>query len=272
MTPDPNWFKTINCADIEDVAAMGALIAEAMGEAKVLHLTGSPIRDNPLDFWLSAGSRLGPHFETRFGAWQDVQFNPDVFEFRHSKTGQPLHTDGAYVSDSPDYGLFYCARQAQAGGATRFIDAATVAELAGASDPTLLDELRSIPVRFGKPAETNEDPGTHRPVLLEIDGRLTIAWNSYQVAPGQGEIVERLKTRFRTFLDGIEDSGAVSAVRWAANEAAIFKDDEVLHGRAAFEAERAGDRVIWKTYFRRGGAGSPAGHSRSDAVQPAARA
>jgi alpha-ketoglutarate-dependent taurine dioxygenase len=250
------WLRTIDCARIDD-AAIGRLIADAMREARVLRLTGSPQRDDALAFWKSAGAHLGEHQPTLYGDWQDVRFEPDVFQFRHSKTGQPLHTDGAYVSEPPHYCVFYCAQPAQIGGATFFVDAETIAALARADDPGLLDALRTVPVNFGKPAETADNPGQRRPILQEVEGRLTIAWNFYQVTPGQSATVQQLRQRFREFLDRVETSDAVVEIDWTAHEAVFFKEDEVLHGRRAFEAERAGDRVIWKTYFKRGGPRAP---------------
>ena len=182
------------------------------------------------------------------GVWMDVRFEPDRPDtYRHHKVGQPLHSDGAYSPPelAQDIALFYLERQAPTGGESLFVDAATVAEHARAHAPQLHSALTSLPVRFGKAGE----PGRATTILSSKDGRLKINWNYFRVLPGQGRAVDALREDFRSFLDEMVEAGVVESFRLQQGDAVFFRDDEVLHGRRDFEAERSGDRLLWKTYF-----------------------
>jgi len=141
--------------------------------------------------------------------------------------------------------LFYLERQAQAGGESLFVDAATVAERARALRPDLYEALTRLPVHFGKAGA----PGRTTTILAIRDGRLKINWNYFRVLPGQGEAVDRLREDFRDFLEQMIVDGAVESFRLDEGDAVFFRDEEVLHGRRDFAAERSGDRLLWKTYF-----------------------
>ena len=256
---DGAWFRLCDGAGLGR-DALRALVGEAVGPAQVVHVTGArPERSmDPLAFWLGVGEALGPNAGliedsmsgelTSAAHWMDVRFEPDRSDsYRHHKVGQPLHTDGAYVAkaEARELGLFYLERQAEAGGESLFVDAATVAAAAAARDPALLAALTSVPVRFGKGA----GPDRVSPILREEEGRLKINWNYFRVRAGQGEAVAGLRERFAAFLDDLVQRGEARAFRLQPGEAVFFLDEQVLHGRKAFAAERSGDRVLWKTYF-----------------------
>jgi len=255
---DKAWLK------VEDVAAMDAealraLVRAELADACVLRLRNARPAGEPLAFWRRVGEGVGVASDVIEdsvtgrpkvvpGAWMDVRFEPDRPDtYRHHKVAQPLHSDGAYLA--PEYAqeivLFYLERQARLGGESLFVDAATVAEHARASAPALYDALATLPVQFGKAGE----PGRTTTILSERNGRLKINWNYFRVLSGQGEAVDCLREDFRLFLERMIEDGVVACFRLDEGDAVFFHDEEVLHGRQDFVAERSGDRLLWKTYF-----------------------
>jgi alpha-ketoglutarate-dependent taurine dioxygenase len=255
------WLKAVDAAAL-DMDALRALVRQEMTDTRVLRLCGVKPSGDPLPFWRRVGETLGPasdliedsltgRAKIAPGAWMDVRFEPDRPDtYRHHKVGQPLHTDGAYGPQDQicEIALFYLERQAPAGGESLFVDAETVAERVSALAPKLYDALTTLPVQFGKAGA----PGRTTTVLSQRDGRLKINWNYFRVLPGQGDAVEALREDFRLFLEALVEDGAVECFRLCEGDAVFFRDEEVLHGRRDFAAERSGDRLLWKTYFRPG--------------------
>lgn len=254
---DP-WYVNADATGL-DLRGVCALVARAMPGAKTLHVGGAPPAGDPLAFWRSVGETLGRNADLiensatgelteTGGQWMDVRFEPDRADtFRHANVGQPLHSDGAYVAKTQarEIALFYMARQADDGGDSLFVDADTVAAYARHHDPALHDQLFSVPVRFGKGAGLSRTV----PILRVEHGRTKINWNYYRVLQDQGEAVAALREAFRTFLEQMIAARAANSFRLETGDAVLFRDDEVLHGRAAYAARESGDRLLWKTYF-----------------------
>lgn len=261
--PETSWFATASAAGL-DVAGAQSLLAQRIGDVCALRLTGADGGAAPLSFWKTVGEALGRNagliedsdsgeLTADSGEWMDVRFEPDKLDaYRHAKVGQPLHTDGAYVArqDAREIALFYMARQAARGGESLIVDAETVARCAAARDADLHRRLTSLPLKFGK----NSGAPRITPILRREAGRLKINWNYFRVLPDQGEACARLREDFRAFLEGMIARGEVTTFRLDSGDALFFKDDEVMHGRAAFDAEQSGDRLLWKTYFTTSGA------------------
>lgn len=253
-----NWLKVIDAAAL-DREALRALVQAEMSDVRVLRLCNVRPAGDPLAFWRGVGEAVGPSSDAVEdsvtgqlkivpGAWMDVRFEPDRADtYRHHKVGQPLHSDGAYVprAYAQEVALFYLERQASSGGESLFVDAATVAEHARAQ-PGLYEALTTLPVRFGKAGGA----GRTSTILSRRDDRLKVNWNYFRVLPGQGEAVDRLREDFRLFLERMVEDGAVESFRLDEGDAVFFRDEEVLHGRRDFAAERSGDRLLWKTYFK----------------------
>jgi len=252
-----SWLKVLEVAGL-DAEALRQVAPAAMADACVVRLRHATPKGDPLDFWRRVGEAFGVGTElledssgvpkVAPGAWMDVRFEPDRADtYRHHKVGQPLHSDGAYAPADylQEFGLFYLARQARSGGESLFVDAATVAERARRLAPELLEALTTLPVHFGKAGQ----PGRTTTILFVRDGRLRINWNYFRVLPGQGEAVDRLREDFRVFLEEMVDQDAVQSFRLEEGDAVFFRDAEVLHGRRDFDAEKSGDRLLWKTYF-----------------------
>ena len=249
------WFQHLDASDLSE-AALGGLIPARMAQVKVLRVSGVSPHGDPRDFWQMIGETLGRCAQTLEdsitgeeiqapGGWMDVRFEPDRLDtYRHAKVGQPLHSDTAYGTAIQDIGLFYLQKQASSGGESLFVSAGTVVDYLRAHAPDLLERLLTTPMRFGKGKATRTTT-----ILRQVGGRTKINWNWFRVLPDQGEAVAALREDFKLLLEAMTADGAVAAFRLQAGDAVFFRDDEVLHGRKAYDAEVSGDRLLWKTYF-----------------------
>jgi len=256
MRASVDWF-TVYDGNGNDADALGGNIRRELSRHSVVRVVNTVPSEDPLKYWMRVGTSLGRSVETvedgdtgeprlGNGAWMDVRFEPGRHDtFRYHNTGQPLHTDGAYDSESGDLALFYMARQAVGGGSSLFVDAATVAAIAQQEDRALFEALTTVPIRFGKPGNI----GRIVPILRYSGQSIRINWNYYRVLPDQGEQIAWLRERFRVFLEHLVESGRVTEFMLCDGDAVLFKDEEVLHGRQAYAAESSGDRLLWKTYF-----------------------
>jgi hypothetical protein len=255
---DRGWFQTLDGAG-QDATSLGRATAERMASACALRVRNATPQGPALNFWKTVGEALGRNagliedsasgeLTAEGGEWMDVRFEPDRLDaYRHAKVGQPLHTDGAYVArqDAREMVLFYMERQADEGGESLMIDAEGLARHAQAVAPELYVRLTTLPVKFGK----NSGAPRVTPILRTEAGRRKVNWNYFRVLPDQGAEAAALREDFRAFLETMIEQGQVPEFRLESGEALFFRDDEVLHGRRAFEAKESGDRLLWKTYF-----------------------
>jgi alpha-ketoglutarate-dependent taurine dioxygenase len=251
------WFEHLGAAGLSDTA-LADLIARRMGTLKVLRVSGAaPKAVDPRDFWQRMGETLGRCAQIledsitgeeveASGGWMDVRFEPDRLDtYRHANVGQPLHCDTAYGTALQNIGLFYLEKQASRGGESLFVSAQAVTDYVGRADPGLLARLFATEVKFGKGRACRTTP-----ILRQSSGGVKINWNWFRVLSDQGEGVAALREDFKVLLERmILDEDAVMAFRLDEGDAVFFRDDEVLHGRKAYDAAVSGDRLLWKTYF-----------------------
>ena len=238
---------------------VAAQIAEALRRSVVVHVCPDAAVDEPLNYWEDVIGRIGSTgvvSEDESGKqleeksiWADVRFDPRYNQsFRYFNSAQPLHTDRADLDEHFNTAFFYCAKQASSGGATLFLDVEDLVQVLKEENFSLYEDLTTTPVNFSKLGRA----GKTCPIIDVDSGGLRVNWNYYRVAPDQGETIDELRERFHQFLNSrFVDQGAVVALRLEAHESVFFRDTRVLHGRHAYEAEIAGDRLIWKCYFAR---------------------
>jgi alpha-ketoglutarate-dependent taurine dioxygenase len=235
-------------ADAGPVGTARAL-RDALHSHRVTRVVGGPSGEGALERWAAIWKPIGrmdlrgenPHTLERFEAiWSDIRYDPadNGRTYRHSDTGQPFHTDGAYNADPPDLLIFYCEKQAEEGGETTFIDGPALVSILAAERPQLLDGLRTVPVRFQK----GSSPGQALPIIKEDAFGPLFDWNETRVVPGQGQRVEQLVSEFATFLkERFADGRDVLGLKLTVGESLFCHDRRLLHGRRAFR----GDRCLW---------------------------
>ncbi len=178
--------------------------------------------------------------------WAEIRYNaeiPDDVAFRHSKNAQPFHTDESYVSSPAGIMLFYCVNAAPSGGETNYMSGRGLVDYLRGEQPELLEQLQTTDVRYSKAADYK-----HRPILtIDDDGAVDLNFNYYCADPDQDENALKLNQRFFDFLQHDLPDELVYPVGLRPGDSVAWRDDLVLHGRNAFEAEATSDRLIWKT-------------------------
>lgn len=232
-------------------------LAEAVRQHKVLHIKGVERRGEKdlLAFYDALTELAGDCSYLAEDAktdsrnnqkWFEIRFDPSIPNaYRHSANGQPLHTDGSYISNQPPVTFMFCVNSAPSGGATIFLDADDVVELLQEHDPQLLKELQRTEITFAKVGDQKR-----RKVIDRDEEGLRMNWNYYCVAPGQGEHVDNLRERFFAFQkEVLQTSERVISVALQPGEAVTFQDERVLHGREGFEAHQVNDRFLYKAFM-----------------------
>ncbi len=249
-------FGTIEY-DGSGVEAFAPRVAEAVRQYKVLHIKGIDKRgeEDLLNFYDALTERAGDCSYLAEDAktdsrnnqkWFEIRFDPSIPNaYRHSANGQPLHTDGSYISDQPPITFMFCVNSAPKGGATIFLDADDVVELLQTHDPDLLEALENTEITFAKVGDKKR-----RKVIERDDEGLRVNWNYYCVAPGQGEHIEELRERFFAFQkEVLQTSDRLISVALQPGEAVTFQDERVIHGREGFEAKKVNDRFLYKAFM-----------------------
>jgi len=181
------------------------------------------------------------------GKWLEVCFDPNIEgAFRHSKNHQPLHTDFSYIEPTPDFTLMYCVNAAPSGGETVFIDGPQLKAILQEQVPDLYQALVAKPYIFKK-TFVNGVKARVEKVIDDSKDPLQLNWNYYCIDRDQpAEDIEVLE-RFHSFLEEHVMFKHVKGVRLQPNEAVIWHDGLILHGRNAYEAEKLADRCLMKT-------------------------
>lgn len=225
-------------------------LREDLRDSKIVHLTDVPFTDDVVSLYESLIGSLGQLLkkgervdEPMFvdNQWLDVRYDARMANaFRHSNTEQPLHTDGAYVSDF-DYDIVFliCLQQADHGGETVFLDGEQFVDRLSERDSTLLSNLESTPVRFSKGRMGHKTV----PIIRRDAEGVIINWNQFRVANDNPSEVIELAQKFQAIVEGeMRDGANLVPIRLSEGEAVFFQDHRVLHGRRAF----VGDRCLFK--------------------------
>lgn len=179
--------------------------------------------------------------------WMEIRYDddvPDMKAYRHSKNGQPLHTDESYVDDPADIMVFYCVNKATAGGETNYVDVFELIELLRSIDPALLEELTTVPLTYKK----SELRRCRKIIDLEGKNGPSVNYNYYCIDPEASEKERQLNQRFFDFLElHVRGSYIEHPVALRPSEGVLWWDHFVLHGRRPFHARKTDDRLIWKT-------------------------
>jgi alpha-ketoglutarate-dependent taurine dioxygenase len=242
------FFQEIEYQKELGSTGLGSIIKNMLKSTKVIHVTNINV-ENVHDLYENACKTIGkiiPMEEDLVTGnktqclWTDIRYLPKVSDsFSHSNTRQPLHTDGSYESNAPNISMFYCIEQAKFGGATVFIDGEVLYEFIKEDRPEILYRLQNIPVLFSKGNDSKEKP-------IFNSNRWT--WNYYRAS------CQHDKDLVKDFHDLLEsrivNSGILHHVNLKRNEAVLFQDEKVIHGRNAFVGNRWLKKtgIIWEEH------------------------
>lgn len=183
--------------------------------------------------WIEVAIRKGDSTVTKLRPTTQEQANPSSLSATHGRGEQPLHTDGAHLSEPPDVVLLYAEEPNET--------------------PTLLwtPEIRGEgqpPLVPGRPSHAADG------VFLVRSGNdrfLTTAYtdaNGYRYDPGcMTPCDQRARSVVRHFQEA-----QTSALRHAwslPNQVLVINNHNVLHARAAVSEEDTG-RVLTRIAYR----------------------
>jgi len=241
--------------DPANLASTAASVLEAWSSALVVTITPSvqladvratydallPMIGTP--HYLAEDARIANRYSQRTGElWTEVRYDPAIRNsYRNSSNAQPLHTDGSYIPTFPNATLMCCVASADNGGETVFISAEELVAALETERPDLLDALQQVPMPHTR--------GDHRtlPVIRRHGAEPLLNWNYFCVAADCEPCVAELRQQFFDYLrDSVAVKSALMPIKLMPGDAVVWKDDRMLHGRNAFQADRPGRRFLWK--------------------------
>lgn len=260
-------LTTLEFAPDEAPSRIADEVRAVFRSSKVIHITGpkpqGDLRDYYWEFFEEVGEplplaedvKLGDRDQQRSGSfWAEVRYDPTIPNaYRHTANAQPLHTDGSYISStgldhesSPTAvgtGFLGCVAMPESGGATTFIDAEDLVDVLRAEASELLDRLQSMDLPHARSGDRKVEK-----VIRYLGDLPLVNWNYYCVDTEVGEAEQRLREDFFQFLQASPGVAAkLKRVKLSPGDAVLWKDDQVLHGRDAFDPDKPSDRFLWKT-------------------------
>ena len=188
----------------------------------------------------SSNWSLNDSYKIEHKHWGEISYQPDkAISYAFSKTRQPLHTDNAFLKNSPDLNFNIMVKQAIEGGFTTVYPAHKVINDLSELNPLLLEKLltNKVKVQKGEGAEANETF-----ILQDVDGGLA-DWNFYRTIK-DSPLINSMCEEFFQFLEDSEQAGRVARVRMRTGDCLVWNDKRILHGRTAFDAEEPFDRIL----------------------------
>lgn len=236
---------------------VAARVREAWPSAKVVHIRGPRPHGDIREFYWSFFNHIGEPLpvaedvkaggrdsQRTGGYWFEVRYDPSEPDaYRHSANAQPLHTDMSYIPVPESVGFLGCVAMPDSGGATTFIDATDLVDALAAEAPDLLARLERTVLPHARSGDRRTET-----VIRYAAGKPLLNWNYYCVDPEVGDDAQQLRQDFFEFL---QTSPGVAArtrrVKLLPGEAVLWKDEQVLHGRDSFDADKPSVRFLWKS-------------------------
>lgn len=240
-------------ASIEPLAPFGAVIHVAEGtsfgalpvddihawvrEHRVVVLRGlrAPERmELPLD-----ARRLGPLQAWRFGSIHELEVKPDTTNYLYTDRAVPLHWDGAFAGEAPQYLVFHCLEAPAGGGETEFVDTSRVWSKLDEADR---DRFRALSFRYSTEKKAHYGGSFTSPLVVEhetrgdavlrfaepVDDLNAVRVDAEGLDPlASAETIGRVRRALR-------DPDAILAHPWMPGDVVIADNLGLLHGRRAF--------------------------------------
>ena len=176
--------------------------------------------------------------------WWDITYEPSKdTSYAYSNTRQPMHTDNAWFQDPAEINFFVMQKQASVGGSQTILPLSRLLESLSRDAPELLKDLSSIPVVIKKGENSFENHTTI------IAGESKIYWNFYRTIRSSPEI-DTMCNHFFDYLERLEETNIVQRLHCNSGDCFAFNDTKLLHGREAFNAKKAGDRLLSQSMWR----------------------
>jgi hypothetical protein len=178
--------------------------------------------------------------------WWEISYQPDkASSYAHSNTLQPLHTDNAWFQNPSEINFFVMWKQATSGGAQLILPLTRLLEALSNEQPTLLNDLASIPVVIKKGDGLYENKTT----IITLGERPRIYWNFYRTIKSSTQVTDMCNAFF-TYLESILTSNIVEKLYCETGDCFAFNDTFLLHGRDSFTAKYHKERVLYQSMWK----------------------
>lgn len=226
--------------------ALQEALRDALAQHKLVHLRRVPDDVDLGKLYYELGSALGDFLfkdedpntaNLESIGWLEMSYNADKAEthtYRHGNGQMHLHIDGSYSDENFDVIFLFCARRADFGGASTFIDGQDVVRYLKIVDSALLDQLLSTEVLFEKGNKSKVSP-----IISYENGLPVFNWNVSRVAKSNPSPVLDMVDRFQTFChQRLVSGGVLTYCLMEKGEGVFFHDRLLLHGRNSFWGNR----------------------------------
>jgi hypothetical protein len=178
--------------------------------------------------------------------WWEISYQPDkATAYAYSNTRQPLHTDNAWFADPAEINFFIMQKQAVQGGEQTVYPLSRLIDDLSTEEPTLFRDLTSVRVTIKK----GENDYFNQTPVIQLSGEPRVYWNFYRTERPTAEI-SRMCDAFFAFLEKKESTASVEKIRCDSGDCLSFNDLRMLHGRTAFVATKARDRVLLHSMWK----------------------
>ena len=177
--------------------------------------------------------------------WWEISYDPErATSYAWAKTSQPLHNDNAWFGDPAEINFFIMEKQSPVGGEQKVYPLHRLLTDLEKEDAQLLNDLKSTEVVIKK----GDGKYYNKTTILDLKSEPKIFWNYYRTEKNE-PFVDQLCNRFFNYLVSKESTNSVEILRSNTGDCFSFNDTKVLHGRTAFEAKAAGDRVLLQSMW-----------------------
>lgn len=178
--------------------------------------------------------------------WWEISYQPEKsISYAYSNTRQPLHNDNAWFSDPAEMNFFIMRKQAPSGGENTLYPLSRLMNDLESEDKALFHDLCYIPVTIKK----GDGQFFNHSTIIVPGSDPRIFWNFHRTEKPTATI-QKLCGAFSAFLERKENTSSVERLRCASGDGFCFHDQKLLHGRMAFVAHEAFERILHQSMWR----------------------
>jgi gamma-butyrobetaine dioxygenase len=224
----------------DDDASLYAALA-GLRDFGLVHLTGAP---SEAEATAAIAERFGPIRTTSYGKVQDLVSTPDPKVAGQTARAQVPHTDEPFRYGPPGVIFFHCIEAgADGGGTSLLVDGFRVAERLRAEHPEAFELLTREPLPFHREhAGEVSFQAEGRAFSLDRAGRVTgLRFNDRCLAPLElpADRADALLDALARLVEQVRDPANQVRIQLQPGDVLAFDNHRVLHGRTAFDPNRA---------------------------------
>ena len=243
--------------DIDNFQSSCDLIFQHWGDSakKVFALRASKPPNDVKQFYFNNFKYIGepvpigedatqPRNKQRHGSiWFEVRNDSKIKNaYRHSTHGQPLHTDGSYITNFPSSTIMACVKNDVIGGETIFLDSKLLYKILKKNNPILLKALETELILHERSGDSKI-----KKIIQKTESDFKLNYNYYCISKKIKSHQRAMIEEFQNFLlNNDEIRSNIEHINLNPGDSVFWRDSFVLHGRNSFQAKNDSDRFLWK--------------------------